>query len=347
MATHENLQRYQALIAPGTPLRDGLERIVHGRTGALIVMGNDDEVRQVSSGGFHIDVAFTASALRELSKLDGGIILTEDLGRIVRAGVHFVPRGDLPTPETGTRHRSADRISRQTGVPVVTVSASMSTITLFIDGTRHPVEPAQLVLARTNQALTAMFSHRVQIVALTRALNVLEIQDQASVVDVVRLAQHLEFNRRLECEVLDALVVLGVEGRLLGTQLAEVSQGRVEMAQLLRRDYLEKPPTQGLEALSDQELLDLARSAEAFGFGSQHLDTKVQAHGYRQLQGVPRVTEAQAEALLDHFGNLQDVLAATSADLAAVEGISAQQARSIRDGLMRMTESALLDPGVS
>ncbi|MGA4668876.1 DNA integrity scanning diadenylate cyclase DisA [Propionibacteriaceae bacterium Y1923] len=347
MATPENLQHYQALIAPGTPLRDGLERIVHGRTGALIVLGNDDEVRQVSSGGFHIDVEYSASALRELSKLDGGIILSEGLDRIVRAGVHFVPRGDLPTPETGTRHRSADRVSRQTGVPVVTVSASMSTITLFLDGVRYPVEPAQLVLARTNQALTAMFSHRVQIAALARTLNVLEIQDQASVVDVVRLAQQVEYSRRLEIEVLDALVVLGVEGRLLGTQLAEVSQGRDEMAELLRRDYLDKRPTQGLEALSDQELLDLVRAAEAFGFGSQHLDTKVQAHGYRQLQGVPRVTEAQAEALLGHFGHLQEVLAATSAQLAEVEGISVQQARSIRDGLMRMTESALLEPGFS
>lgn len=347
MPTPENLQRYQALIAPGTPMRDGLERIVHGRTGALIVMGNSDEVQQVSSGGFHIDVPFTPSALRELSKLDGGIILTEDLQRIVRAGVHFVPRGDLPTSETGTRHRSADRVSRQTGVPVVTVSASMSTLALFIDGERHPVVSPQLILARTNQALTAMFSHRAQIITMARALNVLEIQDQVSVADVVRLAQRLEFSRRLELEVLDALVVLGVEGRLLGTQLAEVSHGRDEMSEQLRRDYLDKPASLGLEALSDQELLDLGRAAEAFGFGSQHLDTKVQAHGYRQLQSVPRMSSAQAEALLGHFGSLQDVLGATAAQLAAVEGITAQQARTIRDGLMRMTEAALLDPSVS
>lgn len=347
MATHENLQRYQALIAPGTPMRDGLERIVHGRTGALIVMGNSDDVQQVSSGGFHIDVPFTPSALRELSKLDGGVILTEDLQRIVRAGVHFVPRGDLPTNETGTRHRSADRISRQTSVPVVTVSASMSTLALFLDGERHPVESPQLILARTNQALTAMFSHRVQIISLSRALNVLEIQDQASVVDVVRLAQRFEFSRRLELEVLDALVVLGVEGRLLGTQLAEVSHGRDKMAILLRRDYLDKPTQLGLEALSDQELIDVGRAAEAFGFGSQHLDTKVAAHGYRQLESLPRMSSAQAEALLGHFGTLQDVLAATTAQLAAVDGITTQQARSIRDGLMRMTESALLDPSMS
>lgn len=344
MADHETLQHYQALMAPGTELREGLERIVHGRTGALIVLGNSDEVQQVSSGGFHIDVPFTGSALRELCKLDGGVIVTADLQRIIRAGVHFVPQGDLPTVETGTRHRSADRISRQTGVPVVTVSASMSTIALFINGVRHPVEPPQLVLARTNQALTAMFSHRAQIISLSRALNVLEIQDQATVADVVRLAQRLEFNRRLEQEVLHALVVLGVEGRLLGTQLAEVSQGRDQMATLLRRDYLDKPATVGLEALPDAELLDLVRASEAFGFGTMHLDSRVHAHGYRQLRAVPRMSPAQAEALLEHFGSLQDVLGATAAELATVDGISGQQARSLRDGLMRMTEAALSEP---
>lgn len=344
MADHATLQHYQALMAPGTELREGLERIVHGRTGALIVLGNSDEVQQVSSGGFHIDVPFTGSALRELCKLDGGVIVTADLQRIIRAGVHFVPHGDLPTLETGTRHRSADRVSRQTGVPVVTVSASMSTIALFIDGVRHPVEPPQLVLARTNQALTAMFSHRAHILQLSHTLNVLELQDQATILDVVRLAQRLEFNRRLEQEVLDALVVLGVEGRLLGTQLAEVSQGRDEMATLLRRDYLDKPATAGLESLSSTELLDLVRASEAFGFGTQHLDTRVRAHGYRQLQSVPRVTTSQAEILLGHFGSLQDVLAASASELAAVEGISVQQARTIRDGLMRMSEAALNDP---
>ncbi|MGA4506336.1 DNA integrity scanning diadenylate cyclase DisA [Propionibacteriaceae bacterium G1746] len=341
--TSENLKRYQALIAPGTQLRDGLERIVHGRTGALIVLGNTDEVQQVTSGGFHIDVPFTPSALRELSKLDGGIILTADLSRIVRAGVHFVPRGDLPTDETGTRHRSADRVARQTRVPVVTVSASMSTIALFMDGQRHPVESPQLVLARTNQALTAMFSHRQFIVALSRVLNVLEVQDQATVADVVRLAQRLEFSRRLEQEVVDALVVLGVEGRLLGTQLAEVQQGRDAMAADLRRDYLDRPSALGMQAITDADLLDLNRASEAFGFGSAHLDARVRARGYRQLHTIPRMTDQVAESLLDRFGTLQEVLAATAAEIAAVDGITQSQARVVRDGLMRLSEAALND----
>lgn len=345
MDSVERLRHHQALIAPGTALREGLERIVHGRTGALIVLGDSPAVQQTVSGGFAIDVELTPSALRELAKLDGGIVLSSDLTRIVRAGVHFVPRGDLPTAETGTRHRSADRVAQQTGTPVVTVSASMSTISLFMDGQRHLVEATQLVLVRTNQALTAMFSHRQQALHLARLLNVAEIQDQASVADVARLAQRLELQRRLRQEVDEALVVLGVEGRLLGTQAAELTHGLRQDATWLAADYVpEGPGLDGLRGLSDAALLELGEVATAFGFGLRHLDDRVQAHGYRQVHAIPRMSEDIADRVLGHFDSLQSLLGASIAELSSIEGISPQRARAIRDGLMRMSESALNDP---
>ena len=144
----DRLRQYQRRLAPGTPLRAGLDRILHGRTGALVVLGNNAKVQQVSTGGFQLNVDFTPQALRELAKLDGAIILSNDLSRIIAAGVHLVPAGDLPTAETGTRHRSADRTAQASGVPVVTVSASMSTISLFMDGDRHPVETSGQMISR-------------------------------------------------------------------------------------------------------------------------------------------------------------------------------------------------------
>ncbi len=86
-----------ASIAPGTPFRDGLERILRGRTGALIVLGNDRTVESMSSGGFALDVPFTAAGLLELAKMDGAIIVDKDLTRIIRAAVHLMPEPRIPS----------------------------------------------------------------------------------------------------------------------------------------------------------------------------------------------------------------------------------------------------------
>ncbi|WP_296606591.1 DNA integrity scanning diadenylate cyclase DisA, partial [Nocardioides sp.] len=126
-----------ATIAPGTPLRDGLERILRGRTGALIVMGHDKVVESIATGGFTLDVPFTATGLRELAKMDGAIIVDKDVTRILRAAVHLMPDHTIPSEETGTRHRTADRVARQTGFPVISVSQSMQIIAAYVGETRH------------------------------------------------------------------------------------------------------------------------------------------------------------------------------------------------------------------
>ena len=107
-----------AQLAPGTPLRDGLDRIVSGHTGALVVLGTNPELEAISTGGFAIDVPFNATRMRELAKMDGAIVLSTDLTRIVAAAVHLSPAADIPTTETGTRHRTAERVAKQVGVPV-------------------------------------------------------------------------------------------------------------------------------------------------------------------------------------------------------------------------------------
>ncbi|HET7666700.1 MAG TPA: DNA integrity scanning diadenylate cyclase DisA, partial [Mycobacterium sp.] len=108
-----------ARLAPGTALRDGLERILRGRTGALIVIGYDDSVEAICDGGFELDIRYAPTRLRELSKMDGAVVLSSDGGRIVRANVQLVPDPSIPTEESGTRHRSAERTAIQTGYPVI------------------------------------------------------------------------------------------------------------------------------------------------------------------------------------------------------------------------------------
>lgn len=342
------LRRYQAALAPGTALRDGLERIVNGRTGALIVLGHGRAVRQVSSGGFAIDVPFTPTALRELAKLDGGIIVSHDLDRILMAGVHFVPDGSLPTPETGTRHRSADRVSQQARVPVVTVSASMSTIALFMDGSRYPIARPEQLLARANQALATLTSYRSRLNTLTAHLSSLEVRDQVSARDVALVAQRLEMARRLDSELREYTVQLGVEGRLLRMQLQELTMGIDELADHLAADYADDAATSfgpdGLAGLWADELFNIQLVSTTFGFASDvQLDDHVTARGIRQLASIPRLPVSLGPRLLEHFGSLQNLLAATTSELREVEGVGDQRARNIRDGLIRLSESAYLD----
>ena len=231
------VRRYLKLLAPGTPLRAGLDRILHGRTGALIVLGNNAKVQQVSSGGFQIGVDCTEQALRELAKLDGAIVLSNDLSRIVAAGVHLVPAGDLATAETGTRHRSADRTAQAAGVPVVTVSASMSTISLFLDGRRHVVETVPQVISRANQTLATLSRVVTRLTDVLDHFSTLEIGQQVTLRDLTHVVHRLELTRRLSAEMQFHTDILGVEGRLVALQHAELATTFDGLADLITDDY--------------------------------------------------------------------------------------------------------------
>ena len=335
-----------AQLAPGTPLRDGFERIVRGRTGALVVLGDNREVRALSTGGFALTVPYTPTALRELAKMDGAIIVSDDLGQIVAAGVQLMPNADLSTEETGTRHRTADRVSRQAGVPVVSVSASMSTIAVYLHQQRRLVENSEQILSRANQALQTLERYRARLGEVIRRLSTLEIEDQVTIRDLAVVAQRLEMVRRLDLELSGCVVELGTDGRLLNLQLHELSAGTDELRHLLDLDYRPAERDQpfglgGLIALSTTELLDPLNVSRALGFGHQeHLDTRITTRGHRQLAQINRLPIAYGSRLIEHFGNLQAVLAASSSELQEIDGVGVSRARIIREGLTRLAESA-------
>jgi len=338
---------YLARLAPGTGLRDGFERILRGRTGALVVLGDTLEVIGLCTGGFVLDVPYTSTALRELAKMDGAIVITSDLTRIVRAGVHLMPDPQLETVETGTRHRTADRVSRQTGVPVATVSASMSTIALFIDGQRRPLETSEQILSRANQAVQTLERYRERLWQVTARLSVLEVEDQVTIKDLALVAQRLEMIRRLQREIEAYVLELGTDGRLLSLQLSELGAGLDELTDLLGMDYRPAEGVDldfvGLANLSTARLLETGEVARALGF-TTHLETRISARGYRQLAQINRLPTAYSARLVEHFGNLQGIFGATTAELQEVEGVGESRARLIREGLTRLAESAYAEP---
>jgi diadenylate cyclase len=341
-----------ASIAPGTDLREGLERILRGRTGALIVLGSDKTVESISTGGFTLDVSFSPTGLRELAKMDGALILDRDASRIINAAVHLMPDPAIPSVETGTRHRTADRVARQTGFPVISVSQSMQIIAVYVGELRYVLEDSGQILSRANQALATLERYKLRLDEVSSTLSALEIEDLVTVRDVAVVAQRLEMVTRIAREIEDYVLELGTDGRLLSLQLDELVTGVDTERELVIRDYL--PLTRRrrsasevlaeLESLSPADLVDVAAVARAMGLGSsEHLDAAVTPRGYRLLAKVPRLPGAVVDRLVDHFGSLQKLLSASIDDLQTVDGVGELRARSVREGLSRLAESSILE----
>lgn len=340
------IRRYLKLLAPGTQLRDGLDRILHGGTGALIVLGNNNKVQRVCSGGYQLNVECTGQNLRELAKLDGAIIVSNDLSVIIAAGVHLVPSGDLPTAETGTRHRSADRTAQVAGVPVVTVSASMNTVSMFHGGRRHPVETVLQVTSRANQTMATLSRVVTRLMDQLAQFSLLEISEQATLRDLTHVAHRLELTRRLSSEMQFHVDILGVEGRMASLQHAELASNFDGLAELLTEDYahnLANPEDFNLLRLhnfSAEELFSSGLVAERLGFGANaNLEQSLATRGVRLLSRVGRLPAPLVAKLVAHFG-LQELFGTSVAQLMELEGIGPRRARQIRDALLRITESS-------
>lgn len=345
------LRKTLARLAPGTQLRTGLERILRGRTGGLIVLGFDKSVEALCSGGFDIDTEFTPTKMRELAKMDGAIVCDKDATKILRAAVQLVPDPSIETQESGTRHRTAERVAIQTGVPVVSVSQSMQIIALYVGGLRYVLEGSEKVLARANQALATLERYRARLDQVTGSLSALEIEAMVTVRDVAVTLQRHEMVRRISEEIAQYVLELGVDGRLLSLQLEELSATRGSGADMVIRDYTDPETTDvdaavaALQDIDQADLIDLSLIANVVGLtsGNDSLDGIIQPRGYRLVSGLKAVPGAIAGRLVDHFGGLQNLMAATIDELMMVDGIGELRARNVREGLSRIAEASLLD----
>jgi diadenylate cyclase len=355
VGTDELLRSTLAAVAPGTALRDGLERILRGNTGALIVLGHDRSVEAICTGGFDLDVDFSATRLRELSKMDGAVVVGGDLAKIVKASVQLVPDASIETAETGTRHRTAERVAKQTGYPVISVSQSMKIIALYVDSRRYVLDDSAAILSRANQALATLERYKLRLDEVAGTLSALEIEDLVTVRDAMAVSQRLEMVRRIATEIEGYVVELGADGRLLSLQLEELMAGVEAERELIVRDYLvagsgrkarkSSDALADLDALSGTDLLDLSVLARAVGWtgGADQLEVAVSPRGYRLLAKVPRLPNQIVDRLIEHFGGLQKLLAASIDELQAVEGVGETRARSVREGLSRLAESSILE----
>lgn len=346
---NDDLRAVFAMLAPGSPLREGIERIIASGRGALVVVGWTPEVEPIVSGGFVIDIGATSQRIAELAKMDGALVLDADAARILRANVHLVPDPSIETAETGTRHRSAERTARQTGLPVIAVSESMGVVNLYYGDDKHVVEEVSALLFRANQALSTLERYRSRLDEVSATLSAREVEDSVTVRDAVLTLQRAEMLRRIALEVEDHVIELGSEGRLIQLQLDELVGSVADERELIVRDYLGDRRRKLSKVLHDvaeldtDELLDAERVAATLSYAEEDLERAVTPRGYRLLSRIPRLPDSVIERLVDRFGALPRIMEATISELDDVEGVGESRARAIQEGLRRLAEATLIE----
>src|SRR5918996_288580 len=226
------------MMAPGTALREGLDQILHARTGGLIVIGDPEELSFLFSGGIRLDVDYTPALLYQVAKMDGAIILNQNVTRIVWANVQLMPDPTILSVETGTRHRTAERVSKQTDGAVIALSQRRDVVSLYVDGAKYIMVDIPVVLAKANQALATLDKYRTRLEQVSTRLTALEFEGGATLHDVLTVLQRGELVTRMGVEVERYIVELGMEGRLIEMQLDETMVGVAHDKGALVRDYL-------------------------------------------------------------------------------------------------------------
>ena len=340
------------MVAPGTALREGLDNILHAHTGGLLVIGDHDELSFLFSGGIKLDVDYTPALLYQVAKMDGGIVLNANATKIAMANVQLTPDPTVLTLETGTRHRTAERVSKQTDAVVIAISQRREVVSLYVDGAKYILEDIPVVLAKANQALATLDKYRTRLDQVSTRLTALEFEGGATLHDVLTVLQRSELVTRMAVEIERYIVELGTEGRLIEMQLEEVMVGVAADKAALIHDYLAADSDESFAAALDQlgrmphqDLLDFGRLAELMGYDRKlnTLDYPVSPRGFRILGRVPRLPKLVVAQIVKEFGGLDELLAATDAELETVEGVGEIRAKDIREGLRRLQEINLVD----
>lgn len=322
-------------VAPGTELRTALERIGQQGNGALVVIGSGPEIEEVTAGGFVLSGAdFTAARLAELAKMDGAVILDEGGARILRANAHLMPDPSLETEETGARFRTAERMARMTGRPVLAVSEERGQATLFYRDRKHPLrDPAEL-LVRINQELQTLERFRRQVSEAEEDLTRLEVNEQAALGDAMRVLLRTELVLRIGRSVGRLAVSLGDEGRLAAFQHAHLVDGVTELRELVARDYLCEDRGRAAEVLGELEEMRLADLSDADrvcrALGGRSADDEARPLGFRLVSKVPGLPGAVRENLVGHYRGAHEMLMASVEELAEAPGVGAARARALR-----------------
>lgn len=350
--SEEGLVEALKMIAPGTMIRQAIDNIVRARTGALLVFADEKDIQPMISGGIDIDIELAPMILYELAKMDGAILLNRTGTRIIHANVQLMPDASIESQETGTRHRTAERVAKQIGALAISISAARDVVTVYLSDIRYIMDPIRTILDKANQALQTLEKFKDRLNQVSTSLSALEFEDAVTLYDVLSVLQRLQMVLVIVQEIERYIIELGTEGRLIKLQLELMLVNVREDREAVLADYLPELTSgrleearEALDGLRSEELLSLAGLGKILGYvpGVNALERHVSPRGYRMLWKIPRLSREIIEQLVMRFGHFQGVLDATVDELAEVEGVEGSRARDIKEGLIRLRELNLLE----
>ncbi|MDZ5474291.1 DNA integrity scanning diadenylate cyclase DisA [Bacillus sp. 31A1R] len=337
-------------IAPGAPIREGIDNVLRANTGGLIVLGYNEKVKSIVDGGFQINCPFTPSYLYELAKMDGAIILNEKGNKILIANAQLAPDPSVPSTETGMRHRTAERVARQTRALVIAISQRRNVITLYQGNFRYALREIAVILTKANQAIQTLEKYKVVLEQSISNLGIIEFEEMVTYSDVLQVMHRVEMVLRIKNELLTYLSELGTEGRLIRLQMNELLSDIEMEAVLIIKDYAfsrDHKPEEFLKRFQEMSTGDMIEDTvllKMLGYqGYIHVDEYICPRGYRMLNKIPRLPPIIIENLVHKYKELRNIVSASVEDLDEVEGIGEVRARKIKDGLKLIKEQLFAD----
>lgn len=348
----KNLLDLLNIMAPGTTLRDGLENVLKAKTGGLIVIGDEEDIMKITDGGFYINSEYSPAYLYELAKMDGAIVVSSDMKHILYANAQLLPDASITTRETGTRHRTAERVSKQTGATVIAISQRRNLITVYRGSVKYILKDTNTVLNKANQAVQTLERYKVVLDDAITNLSALEFEDLVTVYDVTNTVQRYELVMRIVYEIERFICELGNEGRLVSMQLDDLIGNAEEEGELLIKDYAVERKEydevlKNIKSLSAEDIVDLNVICRVLGYTpNSMMETMVSSKGYRLLNRIPRMPQTVIENLIKEFLHLKKIMRASIEQLDDVEGIGEVRAKAIRDGLRKIQEQVVMDRNI-
>ncbi|WP_156299690.1 DNA integrity scanning diadenylate cyclase DisA [Streptobacillus canis] len=316
------------IVAPGQPLRVAIEKIQEASLGGLIILASLEDMEEYVDGGFRLDTTFTPQKVYELAKMDGAVLISEDLKIIHGANIQLQPDKNIETSESGTRHRTADRIAKLTGNTVITISERRKRITVYKGNFKHTLELIGDLLIKSSQAIMSLEKYAVSVNKYMENLTISEFENTVLLEEVIAGLRHFYLMFTMDKEVRQYIMELGTEGRLVELQHHEIMANQKNNLINFIKDYSRKNKNSekmftDLMELSKDDIRDDIKLAKVLGYDLKQdlIDENLFPRGYRILSTANKLTKKDVENLVENFKNLGDILNANYDEIYSIKGM--------------------------